>query len=114
MSSSKETAFRKVKSIVFNKNDEEFFDKLSKAGYFDKTFNERVKNLIRDDFEKNTGSTPVFTKEQEEAILTIIKNNIKNISVNEEDATTKEAYEPSEAAKKALDNLFKMRDSKKS
>lgn len=115
MSSSKETAFRKVKSIVFNKDDEEFFNKLSKAGYFDKTFNERVKKLIKADFEKNAGSTSAFTKEQEEAILAIIKSNFKNISVDKDEDIKKEEEEvkPSKAAIAALGNLMDIRNNKK-
>lgn len=110
MGSSKETAFRKVKSIVFNKDDEDFFNKLSEAGYFDKTFNERIKKLIRDDFEKNVGSTPAFTKEQEEAILTIVKNNFKNISIDNDDiGQDNKIDEPSEAAVNALSNLMDFR-----
>lgn len=108
MSSSNSTTFRKVKSIVFNKDDEEFYNTLEKIGYFDKTFNERIKKFIKDDIENNKGSTSVFTKEQEEAILSIIRNNFKNLSVDET-SLDKEEPKPSKEALGALSVLNSLR-----
>ena len=41
--------FKRVKSIVFGKKDEDLFNSLNKSGYFDKNWNSKIKELIKSD-----------------------------------------------------------------
>lgn len=108
------TTFKQVKSIVFGKHDEAFFNELNDSGYFDKNWNNKVKDLIKSDFYDSKG-TSGFTKEQENAIINIIKAYIKDANISsvkettDEAAADKEALARSEEAIQALNNLQKFR-----
>ena len=111
--------FKRVKSIVFGKQDEDFFNELNKSGYFDKNWNNKMKELIKSDFYERKESLVTFTKEQESSIVDIIKKYIKYIKlstngkiVNEvinEIVCDKENIDKSKEALQALSNLQRFR-----
>jgi len=107
--------FKRVKSIVFGKQDEDLFNSLNKSGYFDKNWNNKIKELIKSDFYGRKEKLVTFTKEQEIGIVDIIKKYIKNTnsspndkSVNEV-ASDKENVDKSKEALQALSNLQRFR-----
>lgn len=107
--------FKQVKSIVFGKQDEELFNKLKNSGYFDKNWNNKVKELIKSDFYSSKENIVTFTKEQESVIVDIIKKQIKNINLSSnknvvnEVVCDKENIDKSKEALKALSNLQRFR-----
>jgi len=107
--------FKRVKSIVFGKQDEELFNELNKSGYFDKNWNNKVKQLIKSDFYGGNENLMTFTKEQEISIVDIIKKYIKNTELlpsdkaSNEVACDKENIDKSKEALKALSNLQRFR-----
>ena len=107
--------FKRVKSIVFGKQDEDLFNSLNKSGYFDKNWNNKVKQLIKSDFYGGKESLMTFTKEQEASIVDIIKKYIKNTELLPsgeaitEVACDKENIDKSKEALKALSNLQRFR-----
>jgi hypothetical protein len=112
--------FKRVKSIVFGKNDEDFFIELTDSGYFDKNWNCKIKDLIKADFYGHKGKIEPFTKEQENAIEEIIKRHIRDIKLlsNEggakeevfnEVVADKEVIDKSKEAIQALSNLQRFR-----
>lgn len=107
--------FKRVKSIVFGKHDESFFYELNAAGYFDKNWNNKIKELIKADFYSSKGKTITFTQEQENAIIDIIKKHVKDIKpysneeVFDEFVEEKEVVDKSKEAIQALNNLQKFR-----
>ena len=107
--------FKRVKSIVFGKQDEDLFNSLNKSGYFDKNWNNKVKQLIKSDFYGGKENLMTFTKEQEVSIVDIIKKYIKNTEVLPsgkaitEVACDKENIDKSKEALKALSNLQRFR-----
>lgn len=107
--------FKRVKSIVFGKQDEELFDELNKSGYFDKNWNSKIKELIKSDFYNSKENLVTFTKEQEIGIVDIIKKYIKNINIISNDkvinevACDKENIDKSKEALQALSNLQRFR-----
>ena len=107
--------FKRVKSIVFGKKDEDLFNSLNKSGYFDKNWNSKIKELIKSDLYDSKEKLVTFTKEQEIVIVDIIKRYIKNIDslpndkfVNEV-VSDKENIDKSKEALQALNNLQKFR-----
>jgi len=107
--------FKRVKSIVFGKKDEDLFNSLNKSGYFDKNWNSKIKELIKSDLYGSKEKLVTFTKEQEIVIVDIIKKYIKNIDslpndkfVNEV-VSDKENIDKSKEALQALSNLQKFR-----
>jgi len=107
--------FKRVKSIVFGKKDEEFFNELNKSGYFDKNWNNKLKELIKSDFYGSKEKLVTFTKEQEIVIVDIIKKYIKNINSSPNDkfvnevASAEENIDKSKEALQALSNLQRFR-----
>jgi|GEM_PF-3039277 len=107
--------FKRVKSIVFGKQDEDFFNSLNKSGYFDKNWNNKIKQLIKSDFYGSKEKLVTFTKEQEIVIVDIIKKYLKNIksSLNDkfvnEVASDEENIDKSKEALQALSNLQRFR-----
>jgi len=107
--------FKRVKSIVFGKQDEHLFNELNKSGYFDKNWNNKVKELIKSDFYSNKENIVIFTKEQESVIVDIIKKYIKDINLSSNDevvneiACDKENIDKSKEALQALSNLQRFR-----
>ena len=107
--------FKQVKSIVFGKHDEEFFNQLSKEGYFDRNWNNKIKELIKGDFYGRKENNKLFTQEQELAIIDIIKRNFSDLKfVNAEEpykevAAEREIIDKSNEAIQALNNLQKFR-----
>jgi len=107
--------FKRVKSIVFGKQDEDLFNSLNKSGYFDKNWNNKVKQLIKSDLYGGKESEIMFTKEQEIGIVDIIKKYIKNTELLPRDKATsevacdKENIDKSKEALKALTNLQRFR-----
>jgi hypothetical protein len=108
--------FKRVKSIVFGKQDEDLFNSLNKSGYFDKNWNNKIKELIKSDFYGSKEKLGTFTKEQEIGIVDIIKKYIKNINstppndklVNKV-VSDKENIDKSKEALQALSNLKRFR-----
>ena len=107
--------FKRVKSIVFGKQDEDLFDELNKSGYFDKNWNNKIKELIKSDFYGSKENLVTFTKEQEISIVDIIKKYIKNINTTSNDKVVnevvcdKENIDKSKEALQALSNLQRFR-----
>ena len=107
--------FKRVKSIVFGKQDEDLFDELNKSGYFDKNWNNKIKELIKSDFYGSKENLVTFTKEQEISIVDIIKKYIKNINISSNDKVVnevvcdKENIDKSKEALQALSNLQRFR-----
>jgi hypothetical protein len=112
--------FKRVKSIVFGKNDEDFFIELTDSGYFDKNWNCKIKDLIKADFYGRKEKIEPFTKEQESAIVDIIKRHIGDINllskeevakeeVLDEVVADKEVIDKSKEAILALSNLQRFR-----
>jgi hypothetical protein len=107
--------FKRVKSIVFGKQDEDFFYELNKSGYFDKNWNNKIKELIKSDFYGSKENLMTFTKEQENSIVDIIKKYIKDINsssnhkVFNEVVCDKENIDKSKEALQALSNLQRFR-----
>jgi len=107
--------FKRVKSIVFGKQDEDLFNELKMTGYFDKNWNNKVKELIKSDFYGCKENIVTFTKEQESVIVDIIKKHIKNINVSSNDEVVnevvcdKENIDKSKEALQALSNLQRFR-----
>jgi hypothetical protein len=109
------STFKRVKSIVFGKHDEEFFNELNNTGYFDRNWNNKIKELIKADFYGSKEKDMPFTEEQENAIVDIIKRYIKNIKVSSNEEVfnevivDKEVIDKSKEAIQALSNLQKFR-----
>ena len=107
--------FKHVKSIVFGKKDEDLFNELNRSGYFDKNWNSKIKELIKSDFYGRKETLVTFTKEQESAIVDIIKKHIKNINLSPNDKVfndvipDKENIDKSKEALEALSNLQRFR-----
>ncbi len=107
--------FKRVKSIVFGKQDEDLFNSLYKSGYFDKNWNNKIKELIKLDFYGSKEKLVTFTKEQEIGIVDIIKIYIKNIKSSPNDkfvneaVSDKENIDKSKEALQALGNLQRFR-----
>ncbi|MGH4050762.1 MAG: hypothetical protein ACREVX_05320 [Clostridium sp.] len=107
--------FKRVKSIVFGKQDEELFNELNKSGYFDKNWNNKIKELIKSDLYGSKKNLMTFTKEQELSIVDIIKKYVKNIELLPNDkastevACDKENIDKSKEALQALRNLQRFR-----
>jgi len=107
--------FKRVKSIVFGKKDEELFNELNKSGYFDKNWNNKIKELIKSDFYGSKEKLVTFTKEQEIVIIDIIKKYIKNINSSPNDkfvnevSSDEENIDKSKEALQALSNLQRFR-----
>ena len=107
--------FKRVKSIVFGKQDEDLFNSLNKSGYFDKNWNNKIKELIKSDFYGSKEKLVTFTKEQEVVIVDIIKKYIKNTNSSPNDkfvnevASDKENIDKSKEALQALSNLQRFR-----
>ena len=103
--------FKRVKSIVFGKNDEDFFDELNNSGYFNKNWNNKVKELIKSDFYGSKEKPVIFTQDQESVIVDIIKKYIKNVnsSYNDEVVVDKENIDKSKEALQALSTLQRFR-----
>lgn len=107
--------FKRVKSIVFGKQDEDLFNELKKSGYLDKNWNNKVKDLIKSDFYGSKENIVTFTKAQESVIVDIIKKYIKNIKVSSNDGVVnevvcdKENIDKSKEAVQALSNLQRFR-----
>jgi len=118
-----DVTFKRVKSIVFGKQDEDLFNALSKSGYFDKNWNSKIKELIKSDLYGTKEDLSTFTREQENSIVDIIKRYIKDIKilptekvVNEivsgavnEVVCDKENIDKSKEALRALSNLQRFR-----
>jgi len=108
--------FKRVKSIVFGKHDENFFNELNNSGYFDKNWNNKIKELIKSDFYCSKENPVIFTEEQESAIIDIIKKYTKSINSSPSDqilneiVVTKENIATSKEAIQALNNLQKFRN----
>lgn len=109
------STFKRVKSIVFGKYDEDFFNELNDSGYFDKNWNTKVKELMKSDFYSSKENLGIFSIEQENAILEIIKKYLKNINlssikeIDNEVIADKEDISKSEEAIEALNNLQRFR-----
>jgi hypothetical protein len=109
------STFKRVKSIVFGKHDEDFFNELYIAGYFDKNWNNKIKDLIKADFYGSREKTMTFTQEQENAIVDIIKRHITDIRPSSDKqaiddvVSDKEVIDKSKEAIQALNNLQKFR-----
>jgi len=103
--------FKRVKSIVFGKQDEDLFDELNKSGYFDKNWNSKIKQLIKLDFYGSKEKSVIFTEDQESVIVDIIKKYIKNVnsSNNDEVVVDKESIDNSKEALQALSTLQRFR-----
>ena len=107
--------FKQVKSIVFGKHDEEFFNELSKEGYFDRNWNNKIKELIKADFYGRKENDTLFNHEQELAIIDIIKKHFSDFKfVHAEEsykevAAEREIIDKSNEAIQALNNLQKFR-----
>jgi hypothetical protein len=107
--------FKQVKSIVFGKHDEELFNQLSKEGYFDRNWNNKIKDLIKADFYGRKENNTTFTQEQEKAIIDIIKRHFSDFKfVPNEDSykevvAEREVIDKSNEAIQALNNLQKFR-----
>ncbi len=107
--------FKRVKSIVFGKQDEDFFNELNKSGYFDKNWNNKIKELIKSDFYGSKENLVIFTKDQENVIVDIIKKYIKDIKLLPNDKAIdevvcdKENIDKSKEALQALSNLQRFR-----
>ncbi len=107
--------FKRVKSIVFGKQDEDLFNSLNKSGYFDKNWNNKIKELIKSDLYGSKENPVTFTKEQEIGIIDIIKKYIKNINSSPNDkfvnevVPDKENIDKSKEALQALSNLQRFR-----
>ena len=107
--------FKRVKSVVFGKQDEDFFSELKKSGYFDKNWNNKVKELIKSDFYGSKENIVTFTKAQESVIVDIIKKYIKNIKVSSNNEVVnevvcdKENIDKSKEVIRALNNLQRFR-----
>ena len=112
---SNNVTFKRVKSIVFGKQDEDLFNELKKSGYLDKNWNNKVKDLIKSDFYGSKENIVIFTKAQESVIIDMIKKYIKNIKVSSNDEVAnevvcdKENIDKSKEALKALSNLQRFR-----
>ncbi len=108
--------FKRVKSIVFGKHDEDFFNELNNSGYFDKNWNNKIKELIKLDFYSTKEKPLIFTEEQESAIIDIIKKYTKSINSSPNDqilnevVVAKENITTSKEAIQALNNLQKFRN----
>ncbi|MCB2295782.1 hypothetical protein LGK95_20105 [Clostridium algoriphilum] len=103
--------FKRVKSIVFGKQDEDLFNSLNKSGYFDKNWNNKIKELIKSDFYGSKEKLVTFTKEQEIGIVDIIKKYIKNINLSPNDKFVKDVFSDKEnidKSKQALQALSKL------
>ncbi|MBU3111604.1 hypothetical protein [Clostridium lacusfryxellense] len=107
--------FKRVKSIVFGKQDEDFFNELNKSGYFDKNWSNKIKQLIKSDFYGRKEDLVIFTKDQENVIVDIIKKYIKDIKLPlndnaiDEVVCDKENIDKSKEALQALSNLQRFR-----
>jgi hypothetical protein len=107
--------FKRVKSLVFGKQDEDLFNELERSGYFDKNWNNKIKELIKSDFYASKESVVTFTKEQEIGIVDIIKKYIKNIDLSSNENVAcevvcdKENIDKSKEALQALSNLQRFR-----
>ncbi|MBU3181731.1 hypothetical protein [Clostridium psychrophilum] len=108
--------FKRVKSIVFGKQDEDLFNELNKSGYLDKNWNSKIKKLIKSDFYGSKKKLVTFTKEQEICIVNIIKKYIKDIKLspngkcdNEIASDKEENMDKSKEALQALNNLKNFR-----
>ncbi|MBU3179910.1 hypothetical protein [Clostridium psychrophilum] len=107
--------FKRVKSIVFGKQDENLFNELNKSGYLDKNWNSKIKELIKSDFYGRKERLGTFTKEQEIGIEDIVKKYIKNSKISPNDKIVNEGVcdkdnkDKSKEALKALSNLKRFR-----
>lgn len=107
--------FKRVKSIVFGKQDEDLFNELNKSGYLDKNWNSKIKELIKSDFYGSKEKLMTFTKEQESSIVDIIKKYIENNDLSPNDkcdneiTSDKENRDKSKEALQALSNLKRFR-----
>ena len=107
--------FKRVKSIVFGKQDEDLFNELNKSKYFDKNWNNKIKELIKSDFYASKENLVIFTKDQENVIVDIIKKYIKDIKLSPNDKVIdevvcdKENIDKSKEALQALNNLQRFR-----
>ena len=107
--------FKRVKSIVFGKQDEDLFNELNKSGYLDKNWNSKIKELIKSDFYGSKEKLVTFTKEQEIVIEDIIKKYIKNSKLSPNDKIVNEVVcdrdnkDKSKEALQALSNLQRFR-----
>lgn len=107
--------FKRVKSIVFGKQDEDLFNELNKSGYLDKNWNSKIKELIKSDFYGSKEKLVTFTKEQEIGIVDIIKKYIENNKLSPKDKCDNEIIsdednrDKSKEALQALSNLKRFR-----
>jgi hypothetical protein len=108
--------FKRVKSIVFGKQDEDLFNELNKSGYLDKNWNSKIKELIKSDFYGSKEKLVTFTNEQEICIVNIIKEYIKGIKLSPNDkcdneiaSDKEENMDKSKEALQALNNLKNFR-----
>ena len=107
--------FKRVKSIVFGKQDEDLFNELNKSGYLGKNWNSKIKELIKSDFYGSKDKLVTFTKEQEISIIDIIKKYIKNNELSTKDncdneiISDKQNRDKSKEALQALSNLKRFR-----